>query len=42
VQELVRKLGRKKILGIVGNFEAKLTSGYYYKMKKYGRYYESA
>jgi protein-tyrosine kinase len=42
VQELVRKLGRKKIIGIVGNFEAKLTSGYYYKMKKYGRYYENA
>lgn len=39
VHELVRKLGRQKILGIVGNFEAKITSGYYYKMKKYGRYY---
>lgn len=39
VHELVRKLGRQKILGIVGNFEAKITSGYYYKKKKYGRYY---
>jgi exopolysaccharide/PEP-CTERM locus tyrosine autokinase len=38
VQEAVQKIDKRKILGIVGNFTSKRTSGYYYSSKKYGRY----
>jgi capsular exopolysaccharide synthesis family protein len=38
VEEVVRQIGKKKILGIVGNFASRRGSGSYYDHKQYQRY----
>jgi capsular exopolysaccharide synthesis family protein len=40
VLAVVEQLGKKKFLGIVGNFTSERSSGYYYRNKHYRRYYQ--